>query len=337
LAEAIESASLDVVAIVPAAFLIARAVQRTSQFHGPFRLLLTHDGATEDLTVDAAGVGQWKHYHDFEELRCNRALIEDAETPRPETVAVGDFGGAWAGALPATRREASAITLLVQGAELALAGQWRSWPNLRQDGLAAQDPLAAVAKPLRRLAFAAALCFVALIIAARYRGWRIETASRSLQAQQRAAFRETFPSRRVPVLLMRTIRREHQRTIGSRATGGEIDLPTPAVKVLAGLLDGLQGARQQGAARFRVIDLNITDGECGLTVRARNAVQLGTIAKALESAGFAVEPPAAEQIAANETEPIATFQSTLSARWRDGGGDDTAADAPPRAAAGGPR
>ena len=117
------------------------------------------------------------------------------------------------------------------------------------------------------------------------------------------------------MMLMRTVRGEHSKTLGSRGRGDAIKLPVPATRVLKDLYRGLEHAQRVGGARLRLMDLKIVDGVCSLTVRAVDAVQIGTIAKSLETIGFDVTPPAAEQIDPSKDEPIPTYQSTLSAVW----------------------
>ena len=313
---ALENLGVEIVAIVPATFLIARATERWREEQTPFKLFLIGPASAETLLVDSDGVRQWKQFSGADdELRRYHAITADPSDSSRTTVVVGQKELAIQPDGPAEWCDRSVAQLLTEGAAVALRGRWGRWPDFRRGDLAPSDPLYAVARPLRMLALAAILCFVIISCAAWYRSSRAVSESETVRDIQRSEFLEAFPGRRVPVLLMRTVRSEYSKTLGSRGRGDSIKLPVPATTVLENLFRGLEHAKRIGGARYRLIDLNILDGECSLTVRAQDAIQIGTIAKSLETVGFQVAPPASEQIDPSKDEPMATYQSTITAVW----------------------
>ncbi|QEG02834.1 GspL periplasmic domain protein [Stieleria maiorica] len=315
--DALEAAGIDVVAILPTTFLVARTLQRGRPTASPYTALILGDAASESVSVDADGVYQWRKFcGGDDELARHQAVVAEPSESSQTTIVLGRSELTFQPVGQVERCDRDVIQLAAEGAGLVLGGRWGRWPDLRRGDLAPSDPLRAVAAPLRRLAIAAACCLMVLLIASWYRGGRLAERSESLRQQQRALFAESFPQRRVPVLLMRTVRNEHRKTLGSRGRGDAIRLPVAATTVLRELYRGLRHAQQVGAARFRVIDVKIVDGDCSLTVRAVDAVQIGTIAQSLETVGFQVAPPASDQIDPSKDEPIPTYQSTLSAVWK---------------------
>lgn len=313
LIEEFESHDIDVTSVLPASFLIARGLIGSGDISGPFEMILAASDGYESLVVDADGVWRWKTLFGESGLHQHLALDDENQSP----LVLVDCRGL---KLETTRSvqhcEQSAGRLAVHGSDQVLTGQWGRWIELRRGSLAPADPLRAIAKPLRWLALIAAICLILISLAAGYRSQRISEAIASIKDEQRVAFRKAFPDRRVPVMLERTVRSQHRRAMGARGKGESINLPTPATGVLRQLYVGLEGATKADA-RFRITDLSINDGECSLTVRARNSVDIGAIAKALESAGFQVQPPGSQQIDPSKDEPIATYESAIKAVWTE--------------------
>ena len=110
---------------------------------------------------------------------------------------------------------------------------------------------------------------------------------------------------------MRHVRREHKKVLGSRGGSDEINVPASATDVLRSLLGALPPE-----VRYRMVDLDIQNGECSFTVRVLDSVDIGKIARALESAGFAVAPPATLQMDPSRDEPVATYESSIKATWQ---------------------
>lgn len=312
--DALENAGTEIVSILPASLLVARATLDWKNGDGPFRLILLNRAAAESLLVDDHGVHQWRRFYDTDELQRHHGSSgypDDAI----ETIIVGRKDVALDQGDAIQRCELSAQQLAAQGASIALAGRWGRWLDLRRDALAPADPLYAVAQPLRWLSLAATICFLVIIGAAWYRNERISEQSSAVLDQQRSEFEAAFPDRRVPVLMLRSVRNEYSKTLGSRGGGNAIQLPIPATMVLSDLFRGLAHAQRDGGARYRLLDIDISDGECSLTVRAEDAIQIGTIAKSLETVGLQVSPPDSQQIDPSKEEPIPTYQSTITAVW----------------------
>jgi hypothetical protein len=311
---ALENADVEIVSIVPFSVLVARAALRRINSVAPFQLFLLSRDSAESLRVDEDGIYQWRRFYDVDALRRHYTVTADPNDTLPSVV-VGQNRLPFRPDGEIHRCDRSAEQLALQGAAVVLAGRWGRWPNFRIDQLAPADPLYAVAKPLRMLGVAATACFLIVACAAWYRSERIVEKSESIRGAQQSLFKAAFPGRRVPVMLLRTVRSEHQKTLGSRGRGDSIQLPMPATTVLGELFRGLEHARRVGGARFRLLDVDIVDGDCSLTVRSVDAIQIGGIAKSLETVGFQVSPPASEQIDPSKEEPIPTYQSTISAAW----------------------
>ena len=316
---ALEAVGIEVVSIIPRAFLIARAVTqwkvaRWKSDRDSFRLLLVDQDASDWMIVGDEGVSGWRQFFSVDD-EAGRHVTVMPDDDLPTLIIVGRRELAFQPSGDVKRCDLSASELAAQGASLVLRSRWGRWPDLRQGKLAPDDPLFAVAGSLRRLAIAVACCFAVLIVAASYRTTKLAEESESIRRDQRSAFAEAYPDRRVPILLMRTVRNEHRQTLGSRGRGDAIKLPTPATTVLRDLYDGLDQARRKDQAKFRMLDLDIADGECLLTVRAVDSATIGKIARSLETVGFEVAPPASEQIDPSKDEPIITYQSTISAIW----------------------
>lgn len=325
LVDAVEDSHIELVAIVPKDFMIAQALSNADGSPPRLDLLLGKDSTWDYLEIRQGALVTWKHWSEAgdrlgQQLRLIRSehLKDQSSSDPPLHVVSEDESAETRDAIESTGKTQwhteSQTGLLIQSANRVLAGRWGSLVNLRRGAFAPRDPLIAVAKPLRRLTLAASLCAAVLLAASWFRTSKIETAVQTVLEEQRSAFRDAFPDRRVPSLLLRSVRTEHRRTLGSRGRGTVVDLPTPATAVMADLLHGLANARQQGA-RFRLLDCAIEDGECSVTLRTREAGQIGVIAKSLEGAGFRVGPPATQQIPSSRDEPVLTFQSTLSIKW----------------------
>ncbi|MCC9599467.1 hypothetical protein LOC67_02760 [Stieleria sp. JC731] len=312
LVDALQLHGIDVVAIVPTSLLIAKSIceQPTASF--PIRLIIRQeDGVLEDLLIDAKKrCRDWKRYASVDLWERLSTLATDPALP---VMLVGKRHRS--GLLSSATPIAQPVSQLIdEAAQSVMQGRLAPCLNLRREDLGPADPLHAIRRSLRLVAMTAVVFLIVIIAASWYRGQRIEVQLRDIQQIQNKAFAETFPDRRVPTLIMRTVRREHQHSLGSRGSGQSVDLPTPAAKVLRDLYRGFKVAEEK-RARFRILDLNIENGDCSFTVRAASAIQIGIIANSLEQSGFEVSPPASEQIPPSKLEPIETYQSLMTARW----------------------
>lgn len=321
--DALEAVGVEVVSIIPMAFLATRSAyrlfaQQSKLESAAFGLMLFHGDSIDALTMEAGRVSQWRQFFDSDdELRRHQSVTSDKVDSSGPVFIVGREQLSFPIQNPVHRSDTTFYELAAEGANLALRGRWGRWPDLRRGNLAPKDPLFAVAGPLRILALAAVACLLVISAAAWFRGAKLADESQRIRQQQRAAFTTAYPDRRVPVMLMRTIRSEHNKALGSRGRGDTIKLPIPATTVLRQLYRGIEHAQRVGGARLRLIDITVVDGECSLTVRATEAVEIGVVAKSLETVGFQVAPPASEQIEPSKDEPIPTYQSTITAVWMD--------------------
>ncbi|KAA5541084.1 hypothetical protein FYK55_19520 [Roseiconus nitratireducens] len=317
-ADALRSEGLELEAIVPWSFLVARGLIERRDVSNAVRIILNEPSSSsrEILQVDRDGIWQWKHASD---LRTSPTVKQSADAGLSEPAATVVIGTAHAPAEPQAESELvsaepsseSAEQLGAAGVDVLLAGRWGRWPDLRRGVLAPSDPLHAVASQLRWLAIAAAVCLLTVTAAGWMRNRRLTSDLETVMDQQRRAFRQTFPDRSDPVLLMRTVRSEHRKALGSKGQGVAVPLPIPATEVLRRIYQGLKRAGSEQESRFRVLDIDIVDGECALTVRTRDARQLGVIANSLQANGFQVSPPASEQVEPSRDEPVSTYQSTI--------------------------
>ncbi|MEM0925611.1 MAG: hypothetical protein AAGJ83_06205 [Planctomycetota bacterium] len=320
LVDALEDVAVDLMAIVPTVSLIAHTAVASLTKGSNQTLLIATPDSCDYVEAGEKGLSQWKHWHQsLPELSVPLRLAEsDSIGDEPlRVIGVGEDDREKLAEVSDRSVEpmaSSAADLAKQTANRILSGRLSLTPNLRRDGFAARDPLVAVARPLRLATIAAFMSTLILLTASWLRTSKLEETVQSVSERQRMAFREAFPERRVPVLMMRTIRKEHRQTMGSRGRGRSVTLPTPATTVLADLLAGLSFA-QQAKARFRILDVSVADGEASVTVRTRQAEEIGVIAKSLERSGFRADPPATQQVPSSRDEPIVTYQSTLTLRW----------------------
>ncbi|MCD0458792.1 type II secretion system protein GspL [Roseiconus lacunae] len=311
LVDALGAEGFEVVAIVPESLLITQSIITLPELQFPIRIgIVQSDGCFETIDVDADKlVIRWKSYSSVELWK--RCSDFDSERDRGWVI-VGRHQAM------TTLANAKSISrppshLIGHAVQLACEGKLAPSLNLRCGDLAPEDSLHAIRTPLRWLGLSAVICLLAVWAGSWYRGSRYERELAAIDQQQRQAFKDAFPRQRVPVLLMRTVRNEHARAIGSRGIQS-VNLPISAAAVLRDLFDSLERAGERDA-RFRVLEMQINDGECSLTVRAASAIQIGILASEMENVGFQVTPPASEQIPPNQQEPIETYQSTLKAEW----------------------
>ena len=328
--EACEHVEIDVVSILPVSFLIAWAITRRHRESSMFRLWLTGQGTFESLLIRQEQIIQWQQFACQEDLLRHATLVNQTlDGAPPDDASPVVIVGTDTHALESTAEEMNmsvnvcdtdGLQLAAEQATDLIAGKSNQLPSLCRGPLAPADPLAAISGPLRTLALASMACFVLVAGAAWYRGEQLADRSESVRGQMRLEFKRASPNRRTPIALMRTVRNEHRKTLGSRGRGDAIDLPVVATDVLGRVYQGLQNVQSENETRFRVVSLSIIDGTCALTVRAANASQIGNIAKALQSVGFDVQPPASQQIEPSKEEPLPTYQSTIEAVWN---GDDS--------------
>lgn len=177
--------------------------------------------------------------------------------------------------------------------------------DLRRDALGHRDPLRQIRLPLRTAGVAIAVCFIAMIVGSWWRTDLVEQEISRIRQQQQREFEDAFPNARVPAALLRRVRSEHSKVLGSRGKTAAVEAPLEAPLILRQVLDSLPEK-----IRFQVQRIVIANGEVTMDLLVRNPVDSGTIAGALSEAGFDVEPPGTTQ------KDDRSYQSQLKAKWR---------------------
>jgi type II secretion system protein L len=306
IADALEAAGIPVRSIVPATVLAARALCRGSKPAETIDYLLVDESKCDVVTIRGETIVDWKHL----DLSANRLqrfrLLRNADPDR--TVVVGADAAQQAmveAVLGACEFAEDPLQRhLLRGAERALASHSKQWLDLRRDQLGPSDPLRPIQPQLRRAAVAATACLLAVIAGGWWRTRRIESRIADVQSQQTQLFQAAFPGTPVPGALLRRIRSEHARVLGSRGASADVDVPQSAPDVLRELLASLPED-----LRLRITSLDIADGEVQLDVQVRSPVDAGRLATSLAAAGFDVKPPVTTQ------QDTGTFRSVLEASW----------------------
>ncbi|TWU58096.1 hypothetical protein [Rubripirellula reticaptiva] len=306
IADAFEANGIVIHSIVPQSILATRSVVESESLVGRVRLLLGIDDALDSIAIHDGRVVSWKHLQldgeaisrhgvmDFGDV--NRVLMAGA-TPESAAMIRGslDCQVEWI--------DESAMLHAQRGAASYLADRSGPWFELRREKLAPLDRLRGVQQSLRLLAFSAVAFLLAIAIGGWYRTSKIENEITSLQKQQRALFETGFPDTRVPGAILRRVRSEHAKVIGSSGAAA-IDVPTPAPMVLRRLM-----AAFSPDVRFQFESIEINDGQVDMDLVVRSPVDAGKIASAIAAAGFQVNPPVTTQKDAK------SFVSAIEATW----------------------
>lgn len=311
LADALEASGIRVVQIVPSAMLAARALTEKTSAAELVELLVVEGDECDAVTVRGDAVASWKHlsmdpqslhlHHQFDLENVARVIAVGADTDQQSQIrqVYGD-------ALMQVE-EQSLASLWQQGSEKSFAKPSAHWFDLRRDQLGPGDPLRPIAGQLRLVTVAAFTLLLAVSLGGWLRSQRIDAAIDRISAQQRQAFEQAFPGTPVPAALVRRVRSEHAKVVASRGASSDLELPQSATEVLREFLAALPDT-----LRFRITSLKITNGRVDLDFQVRTAVDAGTLAIALESHGFEVEPPVTTR------KDERTFDSVLEAKWSNG-------------------
>lgn len=305
IAEAFESKGIQVRCVIPAASLATRSLCQSRRFTDVVELVLCENNRADFIIVGSDTILSWKHFHlTAETIRRHRLL--DPLTAETSVVVGADQETLQliAGRTAAEQNDEPLETHWERGAELSLSKQSGRWFDLRRDQLAPADPLRPIASQLRWLAIAVAACLFAMILGGWWRMHRIEQEIDQLRTKQQTEFQATFPGVRVPAALMRRVKSEHARVMGSRGASTQVELPRSAVAVMQDLLAGLPSD-----IRFRVTNISVLNGRVDLDLQVRSPVDAGAFATSLSEAGFQVEPPVTTQ------KDSKTFDSVLEANW----------------------
>lgn len=306
LVETIESVGLTVRSIVPRAVLAASALADIASVDDGTELLLVDDGHCDCVTLNKRIIRTWKHLAiNAESLRRHRLL---------DSVSDGDV--VIAGANPDQQSLISRVypglrivdqdsdELVVQGARMPASVRASRSFDLRRGALGPSDPLRAIGKQIRWAAVAITVLLLALSIGGWWRARRIEQQIANVQTEQEALFRQSFPDAKVPAALLKRVRSEHMKVLGSRGESSQVDIPVSAPHVLRKLIAALPVD-----VRFRFKSIRVLDGRVDIDLQVRSPVDAGTLATSLSASGFEVKPPGTTQQDGN------TFDSILEAKW----------------------
>jgi type II secretion system protein L len=304
--EAIESAGLTVRSIVPRAVLAASALAEIAAVDDGAELLLVDEGHCDCVTLSKRIIRSWKHLAINAESLRRRRLLDD----------VGEGLVVVAGASPSQQPLIRKVfpdsrivdqeidELVVQGARMLLAARSSRSFDLRRGALGPSDPLRAIGKQIRWAAVAVSLFLLALSIGGWWRTHRIEQQIANVRSEQDALFRQSFPDAKIPAALLKRVRSEHMKVLGSRGESSQVDIPVSAPHVLRQLIAALPAD-----VRFRFKSISVLDGRVDLDLQVRSPVDAGTLAASLSAAGFEVKPPGTTQ------QDRRTFDSILEAQW----------------------
>lgn len=197
------------------------------------------------------------------------------------------------------REQAAALA----GAKI-LAGKTSPWIDLRRDALAPADAIEAFRQPLTRLAYAALLLLVSVIVVTQYRGGQYEALASEHSRSQAEVFKKALPNQRLPASVRARLQSEHQRlselsgevtsaSASSRGAVGNGAVPTSALESLHTIIAGLPAH-----IRFRILDLSIEPGLIRMDGQAQSHVDAEQIAVSLERTGkLDIEPPRTQALA----------------------------------------
>ena len=306
LAESLEASGIEVRSIIPSAILATRSLCESEKLTELVEIILCDDGRADLLTLGNNTILAWKHLDlDANTLQRHKLL----DSPPTDVTLVVATDTSTQGLIDEVygKTEHHDATLEIhwtRGAEISLSKQTSRWFDLRRDQLSPSDPLRPIAPQLRWVAISTAACLLTMIWGGWWRTQRINVEIQRIQSAQQTAFKQTFPGVKVPAALMRRVRSEHARIMGSLGTSTEVEIPRSGPKVLRDLLRGLPDD-----VRFRITRLSILNGRVDLDLQVRSPVDAGALATSLSESGFEVEPPVTTRKDAK------TFDSILEANW----------------------
>ncbi len=240
IADDFESAGIPVSSIVPAAVLVTRSICRDLNFTDTVEVLLAGSSTCDLIKVQSETIVAWKHSrldpkllrrHKLLDAGSDRVIVVGADEPQQSMI----------------RSVYDAIELvpdsyesqLIRGAELFSSKASQRWFDLRRDQLGPSDPFRPVQTQLRLVTLAAVACLLAVVIGGWWRTQRIETEIADVRNRQQELFQTAFPNTKVPGALLRRVRSEHARVIGSRGATSQVDIPKSAPQILRTLLAAL--------------------------------------------------------------------------------------------------
>jgi hypothetical protein len=306
IADDFESAGILVSSIVPAAVLATRSICHDLNFTDTVEVLLAGNSTCDLIQVQSETIVAWKHSRlDPNRLRRHKLL----DTRGSDRVIVVGADETQQSMIRSVYNAIESVpgsyeSHLIRGADLSSSKASQRWFDLRRDQLGPSDRFRPIQTHLRLVTLAAVACLLAVVIGGWYRTQRIETEIANVRNRQQELFQTAFPNTKVPGALLRRVRSEHARVIGSRGATSQVDIPTSAPEILRTLLAALPQD-----VRFRIESLTVLNGQVDLDLQVRVPTDAGKLAMSLESAGFDVKPPVTTQ------QDAKTFDSVLEATW----------------------
>ena len=308
LADKLETAGFPVTNIIPSVELTVASLRANHSLSGFSNLILCHGDHADLITLADDQILSWKYSkldaaslkrHKFLEIRDSDEILVVGGTETQITLIRDNAGTA--------KHETTALrTHQLHGADAAISKPTSIHFNLRRDRLASNDPLRPISRQLSWLGFAVATCLCVIIAGSWWRSTRIEAKITETLRAQSNAFKESFPGIRVPASLLRRVRSEHSRIMGSRNASKQIEAPESATEVMGAILASLPTN-----IRLRINSIDIRNGILDLAFQVQRTVDAGAVAEALSKAGFDVSPPVTTQ------KDGKTFDSTIQAQWKE--------------------
>lgn len=274
--------------------------------HGEVRSGAGHDV----ITFKRRRPAQWRWLgNDEESLREHLQALAKEHGGKAKVAIIGDddLVASLANSAADMNIRRSVWTDCEQAAALAaarvLVGKNSSWIEFRRDALAPADAIEAFRQPLTRLAYAAVLLLLSLIVVTQYRGGQYEALVSEHSQTQAEVFKKVLPNQRLPASVRARLQSEHQRlselsgdvtsATSSRSTAANSAVPASALESLHTVIAGLPAH-----IRFRIVDLSIEPGLIRIDGQAQSHVDAEQIAVSLERTGkLDIEPPRTQALA----------------------------------------
>lgn len=307
LVETLESRGIQVTNIIPSATLAITSLHAKHGLAGTNRIMLCHGKHVDLIILADDRICSWKYTKLEEPSLARHKVLEVSESARTLVVNGTDTQATMIrDNLGQIEIEPESLTThQIEGANINSSKPGSIHFNLRRGALASEDPLRPINRQLMWTACSLAIFLLAIILGSWWRTVRIERKITENLRAQSSAFQESFPDTRIPASLLRRVRSEHTRIMGSRNANKQIEVPNSATEVMRLLLLTLPTE-----IRLKVSSIDIRDGELDLTFQVQHFVEAGTVAEALSQGGFDVSQPATTQ------KDVRTFESTIQATWR---------------------
>ena len=275
--DALESRGVQVQRLVPAGPTLAMGIA-ASRRDNEFRLEWRHDGGVEWVDWSAGHVRRWKW--------C------------PSGSQADDLRRLYAFAAP--------VVVVERGGEAEVLSEIERLPlmDLRRGPLAVADRWRSLGRAPGMLAVAALGLLLLTAAGAWYRAGRFGRQTDAIRQQQAEVMKLSLPNTRRTAAPLRIVRSEYARAQGLRGGGRSmIQPPQSATDTLRRLIAAMP------SIRYRLESIAIDQATASIDVRVRRADDVYTLVSSLESAGFVVQAPGADQL------DDGSFAAVIEAVW----------------------